>query len=61
MRQYPGFLSVQSDYFNNTPNLDINIDRDRASLYGVSTAKVESLLRSAYSENYLYLIKLADD
>ncbi len=61
MRQYPGFQSVQSDYFNKTPNLNINIDRARASLYGVSTTRIESLLRSAYSENYVYLIKLADD
>ena len=61
MRQYPGFLTVQSDYFDDTPNLDINIDRDRASLYGVSTSKIESLLRSAYSENYVYLIKQPDD
>ena len=61
MRQYPGFSTVQSDFFNSTPNLDINIDRDRASLHGVSTTKIESLLRSAYSENYLYLIKQPDD
>ena len=61
MRQFPGFASVQSDYFNSTPNLAINIDRSRASLYGVSTSKIESLLRAAYSENYVYLIKEADD
>ena len=61
MRTFPGFQSVQSDYFNSTPNLNINIDRARASLYGVSTAKIESLLRSAYSENYVYLIKQSDD
>ena len=61
MLQFPGFASVQSDYFNHTPNLDINIARDRASLYGVSTARIESLLRSAYSENYAYLIKQSDD
>ena len=61
MRTFPGFASVQSDYYNHTPNLDIDIERARASLYGVSTAKIESLLRSAYSENYAYLIKQADD
>ncbi len=61
MRQYPGFATVQPDFFNNTPNLDINIDRARASLYGVGVAKIESLLRSAYSENYVYLIKQPDD
>ena len=61
-RQYKGFsIRAESDYFNHTPNLNINIDRDRASLYGVSTSKIESLLRSAYSENYVYLIKLSDD
>ncbi len=61
MRKYPGFQTVQSDYFNSTPNLNIDIDRARASLYGVSTTKIESLLRSAYSENYVYLIKQPDD
>ena len=31
------------------------------ALYGVSTTKLESLLRAAYSQNYVYLIKQADD
>ncbi len=61
MRTFSGFASVQSDYYNKTPNLVIDIARDRASLYGVSTAKIQSLLRSAYSENYAYLIKESDD
>ncbi|MGI9087226.1 MAG: efflux RND transporter permease subunit [Chthoniobacterales bacterium] len=61
-KSYPGFAAPpRSDLFRNTPNLDINIDRDRASIYGVSTAKIESLLRAAYSQNYVYLIKEADD
>ncbi len=59
--EIPRFPTVQSDYFNSTPNLNIDIDRARASLYGVSTTKIESLLRSAYSENYVYLIKQPDD
>ncbi|MDQ6809175.1 MAG: efflux RND transporter permease subunit [Verrucomicrobiota bacterium] len=62
LKDYPGFASPpRSDLFRNTPNLVINIDRDRASIYGVSTAKLESLLRAAYSQNYVYLIKEADD
>ena len=32
-----------------------------AGLYGVSTTKLQSLLRAAYSQNYVYLIKKADD
>ncbi len=62
LKDYPGFAGPpRSDLFRNTPNLDINIDRDRASRYGVSTAKLQSLLRAAYSQNYVYLIKQADD
>ncbi|MGI8890427.1 MAG: efflux RND transporter permease subunit [Chthoniobacterales bacterium] len=62
LRDYSGFASPpRSDLFRNTPNLDINIDRDRAGLYGVSTTQLETLLRAAYSQNYVYLIKQADD
>jgi HAE1 family hydrophobic/amphiphilic exporter-1 len=59
--KYPGFASVSSDLFNNTPNLDIDIRRDRAKVYGVSEARILNLLRNAYSQNYLYLIKKPED
>jgi hydrophobic/amphiphilic exporter-1 (mainly G- bacteria), HAE1 family len=59
--QYPGFLSVSSDYFANTPNVDINIRRDQTKVYGVSEARILTLLRNAYSQNYLYLIKKPED
>jgi len=61
LREYPGFLSVSSDFYNNTPNLDIDIRRDQAKTYGVSEARILTLLRNAYSQNYLYLIKKPDD
>lgn len=62
LREYPGFASPpRSDLFRSTPNLDIQIERDRAGVYGVSTTKLQSLLRSAYSQNYVYLIKEPDD
>ncbi len=62
LKTYDGFASPpHSDLFRNTPNLDINIERGRAELYGVSTVNLESLLRAAYSQNYVYLIKEADD
>ena len=60
-RQYPGFATVSSDYFNHTPNLDIDILREQAKTYGVSEARILALLRNAYSQNYLYLIKKPDD
>ncbi len=61
LRQFKGFASVRSDYYNSTPNLSMNIDRERAATYGVSTAAIQSLLKNAYSQNYVYLIKQPDD
>ena len=61
LMQYPGFATVSSDYFHNTPNLDINIRRDQARTYGVSETRILNLLRNAYSQNYLYLIKKPED
>ena len=62
LREYSGFASPpRSDLFRATPNLNIEIDRDRAGTYGVSTTKLQSLLRAAYSQNYVYLIKEPDD
>jgi hydrophobic/amphiphilic exporter-1 (mainly G- bacteria), HAE1 family len=61
LQQFKGFASVRSDYYHDTPNLRIDINRDRAATYGVSTSAIQSLLRNAYSQNYVYLIKEADD
>src|SRR5437764_9906260 len=61
MMQYPGFQSVSSDYYAHTPNLDVELRRDQAKTYGVSEARILSLLRSAYSQNYVYLVKKPED
>src|SRR5437870_1960450 len=61
LREFKGFASVRSDFYNNTPNLTVDIDRQRAATYGVSTSAVQSLLRTAYSQNYVYLIKQPED
>jgi HAE1 family hydrophobic/amphiphilic exporter-1 len=61
LREYPGFLTLSSDHFDHTPNLDIEIRRDQAKRYGVSEARILGLLRNAYSQNYLYLIKRPQD
>jgi HAE1 family hydrophobic/amphiphilic exporter-1 len=58
---YPGFLTVSSDYYHNTPNVNIELRRDQAKTLGVSEARILSLLRNAYSQNYLYLIKKPED
>jgi HAE1 family hydrophobic/amphiphilic exporter-1 len=61
MHQYPGFLFVNSDLYNHTPNLQVDILREQAKLYGVSETRILTLLHDAYSQNYSYLIKKATD
>jgi HAE1 family hydrophobic/amphiphilic exporter-1 len=61
LMEYPGFLTVSSDLYNNTPSLNIELRRDQAKTYGVSEARILSLLRNAYSQNYLYLVKKPED
>jgi hydrophobic/amphiphilic exporter-1 (mainly G- bacteria), HAE1 family len=51
------FQSVSSDLFTHTPSLQIDIKRDEAATYGVSVNRIETLIRNAYSQNYVYLIK----
>ncbi|HUR39280.1 MAG TPA: efflux RND transporter permease subunit, partial [Planctomycetota bacterium] len=55
------FSSMIPDYYSNTPNLDVSLRREQARSYNVSEARILTLLRNAYSQNYLYLIKKATD
>ncbi len=48
---------LSSDMYLQTPQLKIDILREQAASYGISTSRIESLLREAYSQNYVYLIK----
>ncbi len=61
LRQYPGFLFVNSDLRLNTPNLKIEIFRDRAASYEVPVSSILDTLRSAYSQNYTTLIRTEKD
>jgi HAE1 family hydrophobic/amphiphilic exporter-1 len=61
MSEFPGFLFVNSDLFNHTPNLQIEILRDQSKTYGVSETRILNLLHQAYSQNYVYLIKKPTD
>jgi HAE1 family hydrophobic/amphiphilic exporter-1 len=61
MFQYPGFLFVNSDLYNHTPNLQVDILREQAKIYGVSESRILNLLHQAYSQNYVYLIKKTTD
>jgi HAE1 family hydrophobic/amphiphilic exporter-1 len=55
------FASVNSDLFTSSPQLRINILREKAASYGVTPTQIETLLRNAYSQNYVYLIKQPQD
>ncbi len=61
LQGYPGFLTLSSDFFDHTPNLDVEIRRDQAKTYGVSETRILALLRNAYAQNYSYLIKKPTD
>src|SRR5207302_8576900 len=51
MHEFDGFASVSSDLFLHTPQLKIDILRDRAKMYGVSETRVFNLIRTAYAQN----------
>src|SRR5256714_14471766 len=61
LHEFKGFASLRSDRYNSTPNLTVTIDRERAATYGVSTSAIQSLLKNAYSQTYIYLIKQPED
>ena len=43
MYEFPGFQFVNSDLFNHTPNLQLEILRDQAKIYGVSETRILNL------------------
>ena len=55
------FETASSDYYANTPNLDVRIRREQARTRGVSEARILNLLRNAYSQNFVYLVKKPTD
>jgi HAE1 family hydrophobic/amphiphilic exporter-1 len=61
LQGYPGFQTMLTDMYHNTPNLDIHIKREQARVRNVSEARILGLLRNAYSQNFVYLIKKPTD
>jgi HAE1 family hydrophobic/amphiphilic exporter-1 len=61
LQGFPGFASLSSDWYANTPGLDVEIRRDQARTYGVSETRILGLLRTAYAQNFQYLIKKPTD
>jgi HAE1 family hydrophobic/amphiphilic exporter-1 len=48
MRKLPGFLDVNSDLQITSPQVLVQIDRDRASALGVTAEQIEAALNSSY-------------
>jgi HAE1 family hydrophobic/amphiphilic exporter-1 len=56
MRQLPGFVDVQSDMRISSPQLMIDIDRDRALALGVTAQQVQDALFSGFSQREVSVI-----
>jgi hydrophobic/amphiphilic exporter-1 (mainly G- bacteria), HAE1 family len=56
LRQLPGLQDVTSDLQMKNPQVNVNIDRDKASSLGLSAAQVEDALSTAYASRQISTI-----
>ncbi len=56
MRTLPGFLDVTSDLQIKNPEIDIQIQRDKAATLGVTAAEIENVLYDAYGSRQISTI-----
>ncbi|MCX5853397.1 MAG: efflux RND transporter permease subunit, partial [Deltaproteobacteria bacterium] len=56
LKDMPGFQDVASDLQIKSPQISINIDRDKASALGLSVGQIEAALESAYSAGQISTI-----
>jgi HAE1 family hydrophobic/amphiphilic exporter-1 len=56
MRELPGLQDVTTDLQISNPQVDVQIDRDKASALGVSARKIEDALFSAYASRQVSTI-----
>ncbi len=56
MRALPGFIDVNSDLQIRSPQVQLDIDRDRAVSLGVTPAQIESALGAAYGNQQISTI-----
>ena len=61
MTTMPDLIDISSDLQILTPQLDIDIDRDQASKYGISINQIENVLYSAYGTRQVSSIFAPDD
>jgi HAE1 family hydrophobic/amphiphilic exporter-1 len=56
MKALPGLADVSSDLQIRNPQIDVEIDRDAASSYGVTASQIENALYSAYGQRQVSTI-----
>ena len=56
MRSLPGFLDVSSDLQIKNPQVNVNIQRDKAAAFGVTAEQVEDALYNAYGSRQISTI-----
>ena len=61
LKELPGLQDVTSDLQIKNPQLDVNIDRDRASALGVTAQQIEEALFTAYGSRQISVIYAPND
>ena len=61
METLPGLTDVTSDLQIQNPQVDVNIDRDKASALGVTASQVEDALYTAYGQRQISTIYAPND
>jgi len=61
IRDLPGFQDVTSDLRMKNPQVDVRIDRDKASATGITAAQIENALYNAYGSRQVSLILAPND
>jgi len=59
LRQLPGLVDVNSNLKNQSPTLELNIDRDKLAALGLSFGQVEDALQSAFAARQISTIYAA--
>ena len=61
MAKLPGLIDVTSDLLIRNPQVNVNVDRDKASALGVTAAQVENALYTAYGQRQVSTIYAPND
>ena len=61
IRALPGFLDVTSDLEIKNPQVNVEIDRDRAAMLGVTAEQIEDALYTAYGTRQISTIYASND